>query len=165
MIDTKAIRQTLNKYFHIEGRVKIDSAGRVSVLARPSQHSVHVKVMRQTRLPVEFDRIEGDFDASKTGITTMWGFPITVTGHLYVYTNPDLHQFSDYEPVSIGHWWAVYRRDLKILKMLAAKEITLFTAPLEVEEIMNRYAGQGKSGALKCAAELIKAGFRDNARW
>jgi hypothetical protein len=38
--------------------------------------------------------------------------------------------------------------------------------PVEpVNSIMNKYLGQGKPGAIKCAAELIKAGFKDNARW
>jgi hypothetical protein len=34
-----------------------------------------------------------------------------------------------------------------------------------VNSIINKYTGQGKPGAIKCAVELIKAGFKDNARW
>lgn len=35
----------------------------------------------------------------------------------------------------------------------------------KLTQIINRHAGQGKAGALKAAAELIKYGFKDNARW
>ncbi len=35
----------------------------------------------------------------------------------------------------------------------------------QVSFIMNKYAGQGKAGVIKCAAELAKAGFKENARW
>lgn len=34
-----------------------------------------------------------------------------------------------------------------------------------VHTIINKYTGQGKPGALKAAAELIKAGYKGNARW
>lgn len=34
-----------------------------------------------------------------------------------------------------------------------------------VNSIINKYAGEGKKAVLACAAELIRAGFKDNARW
>jgi hypothetical protein len=34
-----------------------------------------------------------------------------------------------------------------------------------ITEIIRKYKGQGKPGALKAAAELIKAGYKGNARW
>jgi hypothetical protein len=43
--------------------------------------------------------------------------------------------------------------------------MNVMNAPTPIVEILNKYVGQGKSGAIKCAAELIKAGFKDNARW
>lgn len=42
----------------------------------------------------------------------------------------------------------------------------LKSRPFEpVNSIINKYLGQGKPGAIKCAAELIRAGFKENARW
>jgi len=35
----------------------------------------------------------------------------------------------------------------------------------EVAVILNKHVGGGKAGALKCALELIKAGYKENARW
>jgi hypothetical protein len=37
--------------------------------------------------------------------------------------------------------------------------------PQVVNEIMTKYEGQGKPGAIKAAAELIRAGYKENARW
>jgi hypothetical protein len=31
--------------------------------------------------------------------------------------------------------------------------------------IIEAHRGQGKAGAIKAAAQLIKAGFKENARW
>ena len=42
---------------------------------------------------------------------------------------------------------------------------TTFGAPYYVKKIMAKYAGQGKRASLSCAAELIRAGYKDNARW
>lgn len=61
---------------------------------------------------------------------------------------------------------------LPILRSLQAKKIILYaqegldkTQGLECHKILEKYAGQGKPGAIKAAAELIKAGLKENARW
>jgi len=65
--------------------------------------------------------------------------------------------------------------DLKLgmLPALKCKKVNLM-APEHVEppllrdqlqRILDKYAGQGRKGALTCAAELIRAGFKENARW
>jgi hypothetical protein len=35
----------------------------------------------------------------------------------------------------------------------------------KLTQILQAHTGQGKPGALKCAAAMIKAGYKDNARW
>lgn len=64
---------------------------------------------------------------------------------------------------------------LPLLRSLVAKEIDLrgdlsftkakYAKMFLVRDILNKYAGEGKPGAIKAAAELIKAGFKENARW
>jgi hypothetical protein len=59
--------------------------------------------------------------------------------------------------------------DLPLLRTLVAKKVS-FNAPNDnptVREILNdeRWMGQGKAKSMMCAAALIRAGFRDNARW
>lgn len=70
--------------------------------------------------------------------------------------------------------WSIeitYNEKLPLLKLLNAKEVLVAAPgynhlkPVEpVNSIINRYLGQGNKGVLLAAAELIKAGFRDNAR-
>jgi hypothetical protein len=65
-----------------------------------------------------------------------------------------------------------YNRNAPILRLLVYPEVhfvwgggvTLGRHDV-VNEIMAKYAGQGKSGAIKAAAELIRAGYKENARW
>lgn len=61
-----------------------------------------------------------------------------------------------------------YNPHMGLLRTLVAAKI----APLQgsnllvpVADILNKYAAQGKKGALACAAELIRAGYKENARW
>jgi hypothetical protein len=69
-----------------------------------------------------------------------------------------------------------YLSNLPMLRLLNSKQITLYPHADrdtdeeqlkvdQVSDILNKYAGGGKPGAIKCAGELIKAGFKDNARW
>lgn len=61
---------------------------------------------------------------------------------------------------------------LPMLKALQAEKVVLYakegtdkTQALECYKILDKYAGQGKPGAIKAAAELIRAGLKETARW
>jgi len=67
-----------------------------------------------------------------------------------------------------------YNAELPLLRLLNVEKVFIASpeggymkwTPFEpVNTIINKYTGQGKSGAIKCAAELVRAGFKDNARW
>lgn len=63
-----------------------------------------------------------------------------------------------------------YDAKLPLLRLIAARKVTIRQPPSlppfePVNSMINKYLGQGKPGAIKCAAELIKAGFKENARW
>lgn len=63
-----------------------------------------------------------------------------------------------------------YQKHLPMLKLINQKQVNIratLTGELtqEITDIIQRYAGQGKPGALKAAVELIRAGYKDNARW
>lgn len=63
-----------------------------------------------------------------------------------------------------------YQKHLPMLKLINQKQVNI-RAPLtgelmqDITDILNDHSGSGKAGALKCAGKLIKAGFKDNARW
>ena len=62
-----------------------------------------------------------------------------------------------------------YDVNLPLLGLLTVKKIEFehdpddHTQSKQVEEILNRYTQQGKAGQLKCAAELVRAGFKQHA--
>jgi len=63
-----------------------------------------------------------------------------------------------------------YTPDLPLLGLLSVGKIEfehdpdhLPTQSKQVEEIVNKYTGQGRAGQLKCAAELVRAGFKSHA--
>jgi len=63
-----------------------------------------------------------------------------------------------------------YQKHLPMLKLIRQKQVNI-RAPLtgdlmtDITDILNEHAGEGKAGAIKVAAKLIKAGYKDNARW
>jgi hypothetical protein len=69
-----------------------------------------------------------------------------------------------------------YMPHLPLLKLLSCEQIRLYppadrdtdAEQLKVDQIiaiLDKHKGSGKPGALKCAGELIRAGFKENARW
>lgn len=63
-----------------------------------------------------------------------------------------------------------YQKHLPMLKLLNQKQVNI-RAPLtgelmtDITDILNDHVGKGKAGAIVCAGKLIKAGYKDNARW
>jgi hypothetical protein len=127
-----------------------------------------------------------DFDCSHNQLTNLAGCP-AVPGELvcnnnlltslescpqaawvWAVNNPFMHFRNTPSHIDTVHvtWYA----DLPLLGLLVVKNIGLIEPDTgeemkDLEQIMNRYAGQGRQGSLACAAELSKAGFKENARW
>lgn len=96
----------------------------------------------------------GEISAFNNPLTSLVGLPedsdIPFTVELTYDAHLPLLRLIHAEKVHVGHPGGGYAR----LK------------PFEpVNSIINKYVGQGKPGAIKAAAELVRAGFRDNARW
>lgn len=108
---------------------------------------------------------QGDFYCGHNKLTTLAHAPSHVAGSFDCLQNP-LNSL-DHAPQYVGEeFWADYHAHMGLLRMLVTQKLILLKrAPAEVQQIMNKYKGQGKAGAIKCAGELIKAGFRENARW
>lgn len=58
-----------------------------------------------------------------------------------------------------------YQDVLPLLRALGANQLDIIDVPDKVLSILLKYRGQGKPGAIKAAAELIRAGYKENARW
>jgi hypothetical protein len=95
--------------------------------------------------------------------------------HLLWATDNPFVTFKD-TPSHIQHVVLSYKPELPLLGLLSVARIeferlsaygyapTHDEAVTVVEEILNRYTGQGKAGQLKCAAELVRRGFKQHAR-
>jgi len=186
MVGVKAVKYLLDSYFFVYGHAQIDPhTGHVSVLG-VGGHMVLKQSEPISELPVTFDRVEGDFHCNGSMLTTLQGAPVHVGGyfdcsdnqlkdlvgapthvgkHFYCMGNP-LTQLMG-APDHVGNkFWLDYEPELPMLRTLTARQgVKLYRAPGTISEILNTHAGTGKSGAIKCAIELIKAGFKGNARW
>jgi hypothetical protein len=109
--------------------------------------------------------VGGDFRCDYNSLTTLAGAPQTVRGGFYCYNNP--LAILQGMPTQLRKLRVSYSPNLPLLRTLYAQEIEFFPKPHDpaLLGILNRYAGQGKRGAIKCQKELISAGFERNARW
>ena len=58
-----------------------------------------------------------------------------------------------------------WHRNLPMLRMvLGSPAMTVHRQPPELEQIMDRYANQGRDAVIPCAAELHKSGYEGNAK-
>jgi hypothetical protein len=89
---------------------------------------------------------------------------------IYAKNNP-FEDFSGLPNVDEDSEYAIevtYSENLPLLRLTNASKITVYHKNKifePVNTILNNYAGQGQRGAMACAAELAKAGFKRNARW
>lgn len=126
----------------------------------------------------------GTYNCNYQQLTSLEGAPTTVTGVFLCRNNlitslnhlPSGITFLDCQdnplvnfehvPLDLENISCSWRRDLPLLRLLTCKSVSLgWECPLAVDQIITKYEGQGKPGALKAAAELIKAGYKENARW
>lgn len=113
--------------------------------------------------------VGGNFVAYNCALTSLKGAPLVVKGMFEVSGNP-LENY-DHVPEGCVSVKLPYNKSAPILRLLVYPEVT-FTwdgvttqAHPFVDEVMRKYAGQGRAGAIKAAAELVKAGYKENARW
>ena len=135
-------------------------------------------------IPIKFGIVTGDFVAEEKGLktlhnmpkivtgdcelagnklTTLLGAPEEVGGNFHVNRNPlvSLEGF----PQKVGRKVSLrWTPTLPLLRTLNAQEVILYGQPRAMV-ILNKYAGQGRAGAIDCKRELVAAGFEGNARW
>ena len=110
--------------------------------------------------------VGGDFYCDGNRLTILDGGPTSVGRDFYCIRN----QLTTLQggPTSVsGDFYCDYNSSLPLLRLLFIKNLKLIIindAPEDVVNYLNKYIGKGPGGALACAAELIKAGFRENAQ-
>ena len=148
MVDVSKVEQLLNRDFVIHGTYTIDPDGMINV-----EGNVFHKA-KQARLYVQFGTVSGYWASQWRGLKNLKGMP-THVGNSIVIT---------------------YYTGMPVLRCLTAQKYITLQATVSkqpgydmertaINKILDKYVGRGRSGALACAAELIKAGYRENARW
>jgi hypothetical protein len=114
--------------------------------------------------------VSGYFGCDYNQLESLIGAPQTVDGAFSCIGNP-LTSLTGV-PASIGgEFWCYYSATLPLMRALVASSIHIFSAPQGFNEVMNRHAGLGKRGMMKCASELLTLGaklgidLRANCRW
>jgi hypothetical protein len=114
--------------------------------------------------------VGGVFSASYNQITHLTHLPQHVGGSCWIYSNP-LQSLEGLEKLGQvgGELWLDYSDQLPLLRTVFTPKYHLgdgdIRLPLELNSIIQKYAGRGKSVMLNLANELKKAGFVENARW
>jgi hypothetical protein len=111
--------------------------------------------------------VPGSFNCSKNKLTNLLGAPEHVGDDMSCHNNP--LESLEGAPTHVGrNWWISYQEKLPLLRTINCQEVqfmNLNPKSNQVAEILNKHTGEGKPGAIKAAAELIRAGFKGNARW
>jgi len=139
------------------------------------------------KLPVKFERVGGAFIVNNMGLTSLEGAPKVidagffagdnmlenllhaphmVPGHFSIPNNP-LTSLAGWPEKGVNSCTLTYNDHLPLLRCLhTTNQIHVVNyPPPQINQILNKYKDSGKPGALKAAAELIRAGFKENARW
>jgi hypothetical protein len=117
------------------------------------------------------------FIVSHNPLKDLQGGPAIVGSHYMINSCSKLVSLNGMATSIGGYVDISYATDLPLLRTLVAKKGVRLGNPVpysnwdmvtkkrQAEEILSKYAGQGRSGSLACAAELSRAGFKGNARW
>jgi hypothetical protein len=195
MVDEEHVKAQLKKHFEVDGKVNINSTTGLVDVDGDVKLKEEIKVRR---LPVSFDRVVGNFDCSSNQLTSLEGAPTSVGGDFYC-TNNKLTSLEG-APTSVGgdfycynnnlvslegapkdvggNFWCDYNKNLPLLRLLAYQRIRVLGASLQLYQILKKYAGTGRRGAIQAAREIMQAGeqmqqlqaldhnpFERNARW
>jgi len=195
-VDIPAIKKLLKTYFYGSGRTRVQPNGRVNV-----NGDIFANVFANTddkfdKLPINFNKVNGDFSCCRIGIVSLEGSPENVGGHFDCQKN----NLTDLEggPKSVtGYYncsenpltslkgmpeyvgdliYLSYSPSLPLMRTLGANRVLLKCDDLnhdikQINEVLNKYAGKGKSAMMKCSSELLTLGkklgldLRQNARW
>ena len=183
MVDKTLIRQLVKKNFSVSDKdILINDQGLVSCRSK-----VYLTNTTLKKLPVRFDKMDGDFTIWQSQLITLEGCPRYVEGDFMITGSQNLTSLEggpkivngdyycteiaftsmDGAPEHVGQVFSItYTRQLPLLRLLQYKGLDVLVAPAEVRQILNTYAGTSNPGdILTCASELTEAGFDGNAEW
>lgn len=109
-------------------------------------------------------QVKGSFFCGHNQLTSLMGAPSKVGG-MFSCTNNPLINLSGAPDHVVDTFYLSYSAQLPLLRLCVYQDVFISAAPELVYKILQKYRAQGRPGALKAAAELIRAGYVENARW
>lgn len=118
------------------------------------------------------ERVKTDFSIFKCNVSSLIGGPTEIGDNFDCRDNP-ITNLKGLPRFIGGTLWLTYDRELPLLDIMFVKglqsvklwpEYPTRDYIKEVEGILNKYINKGAGGAIQCAAELTKAGYKGNAR-
>jgi len=105
----------------------------------------------------------GAYDCSSNNISNLIGGPVEVG--IFICVNTKLTSL-DGIATSIDSISVNWFKTIELLRLIKISEVTLYSAPSKVQEIIQKYCGQRplRQAIIKCQRELIDAGYEDNAK-
>jgi hypothetical protein len=115
--------------------------------------------------------VGGTFRVSAPNLTSLLGAPVSVTGACH-FNCASLVSLA-HLPQSCGRLSLMYTPHLHMLPLVDQDYVNWSylnqyggrPKGVIATSIIEAHRGQGKAGAIKAAAELIRAGYKENARW
>lgn len=151
---------------HIQGNVYLRDLGLTTLKGLPDhiQGSLNVSNNQLHTLLHAPRRVEDDFNCSNNKLTSLKHGPEYVGGAYMANADglQELKGMASHIGVFVG---VDYNEHMGLLRCLVADTIFVDFAPDELKDILYKYKGEGRPGAIKCAVELIRAGYKENARW
>lgn len=192
MVDKVQIDRDFRVFFRVQGRYTIDDAGVIDVDgdldARDSFPGPHLPVQlgtvngdcdlesqdNLTDLQGAPHTVKGTFIVIADQLISLKGAPSHVTRNCVIRSN-NLRSL-EHLPLTAQALRLNMRPTLPLLRLTERSYPIVWGYPTSLggmsntqmrtaTEIITKYAGTGKAGALKAAAELIKADCKANARW
>jgi hypothetical protein len=188
VVDKKEILDLIHSQFpSIHGNyIQITDDGTVNVKGNMNAE----EIPGVDRLQVRFGEVTGYFNISRCELTTLEGCPEVVGSHftcrdnlltnlkhgpkkvggIYGATDNALTSLEGLAEQIGGSVELHYQKNLPLLRTLVAAGGCILRGSLtelRAEDILNdeRWMGKGKQKAMLCAAALIKAGYKENAKW
>lgn len=150
----------------VGGNFKVEGNDLTSLQGGPTHvgKNYNVSNNKLTSLAGAPQHVLGNFKCYQNNLQDLTGGPVRVEGGMICDGN-ELTSLAG-APEHVGGTFKIdYKLNLPLLKLCLYKNFILSMKLDQVQEILVKYAGSGRPGALMAAAELIRAGYKENARW
>lgn len=152
---------------HVKGNFSINTNGLKSLKGCPNIVDGHFDCDQNDLVDLQgAPEHTGSFYARSCNLTSSKGVSKTINGGLYIWGNT--LKKMDHLPLKAQIISMDYHEKMPLLGCLATVDKSVLLSgdvPVLVQQIVDKYAGKGRSGALLAAAELIRAGYKEHAQW